>query len=53
MEQSPDGGSVVSAAADETLRFWDVFGSAPSKRQKNTFSMGLMGAYSGRSSVLR
>ncbi|OQR88821.1 cell division cycle protein 20 [Achlya hypogyna] len=22
---SPDGGSVVSAAADETLRFWNVF----------------------------
>lgn len=28
--QSPDGTSVVSAAADETLRFWRCFGdSAP------------------------
>ena len=27
MEMSPDGTSVVSAAADETLRFWNVFGS--------------------------
>jgi cell division cycle protein 20 (cofactor of APC complex) len=26
MAQSPDGHSVVSAAADETLRFWNVFG---------------------------
>jgi cell division cycle 20, cofactor of APC complex len=25
MAISPDGGTVVSAAADETLRFWDVF----------------------------
>ena len=25
MEKSPDGASVVSAAADETLRFWNVF----------------------------
>mmetsp|Transcript_2792 Transcript_2792/g.5677 ORF Transcript_2792/g.5677 Transcript_2792/m.5677 type:complete len:243 (+) Transcript_2792:827-1555(+) len=25
MAVSPDGGSVVSAAADETLRFWNVF----------------------------
>ena len=25
MAQSPDGTSVVSAAADETLRFWRVF----------------------------
>ena len=29
MEASPDGSCVVSAAADETLRFWDIFGSAP------------------------
>jgi cell division cycle protein 20 (cofactor of APC complex) len=53
MEQSPDGASVVSAAADETLRFWDVFGSPPSKRQRNTFSMGSMGGFSGRASTLR
>ena len=28
MEMSPDGASVVSAAADETLRFWNVFGNS-------------------------
>lgn len=28
MAVSPDGGTVVSAAADETLRFWDVFSSS-------------------------
>lgn len=33
MAQSPDGNTVVSAAADETLRFWKVFGS-PDKKQK-------------------
>mmetsp|Transcript_13874 Transcript_13874/g.29757 ORF Transcript_13874/g.29757 Transcript_13874/m.29757 type:complete len:828 (+) Transcript_13874:244-2727(+) len=40
MDQSPDGGSVVSAAADETLRFWDVFGSPPNERKGNNLSMG-------------
>ena len=25
MAVSPDGGTVLSAAADETLRFWDIF----------------------------
>ena len=29
LAQSPDGETVVSAAADETLRFWSIFG-APS-----------------------
>ena len=29
MDQSPDGSMVVSAAADETLRFWNVFGAPP------------------------
>jgi WD40 repeat protein len=54
MEQSPDGASVVSAAADETLRFWDVFGSPPSKTRRNTFSMGAMGGFpAGRVSALR
>ena len=40
MDQSPDGGCVVSAAADETLRFWDVFGSAPNERKGKALSMG-------------
>ena len=39
MDQSPDGGCVVSAAADETLRFWDVFGSPPSERKGNNLAM--------------
>ncbi len=29
MDTSPDGSTVVSAAADETLRFWDMFGAPP------------------------
>lgn len=33
MACSPDGGTVVSAAADETLRFWDVF-APPTKTKK-------------------
>ncbi len=36
MAQSPDGTTVVSAAADETLRFWRVFAEA-SVAQKVTF----------------
>ena len=32
LARSPDGGSVVSAAGDETLRFWDVF--APTSKGK-------------------
>ena len=35
MDMSPDGASVVSAAADETLRFWNVFGT-PSCRPSPT-----------------
>lgn len=27
MAQSPDGMTTVSAAPDETLRFWNIFGS--------------------------
>lgn len=33
MACSPDGGTVVSAAADETLRFWEVF--APPSKSKH------------------
>lgn len=38
MAASPDGASVVSAGADETLRFWDIFGGPPEKKKASTFS---------------
>ena len=34
MATSPDGSMVVSGAADETLRFWNVFGSSESTKRK-------------------
>lgn len=40
MEQSPDGDCVVSLAADETLRFWDMFGAPPRRRQSKGFNLG-------------
>jgi len=36
LAQSPDGSTVVSAAADETLRFWNIF--EPSKASKTSTS---------------
>ena len=44
MEPSPNGSCVVSAAADETLRFWDIFGSAPNKNSARSLSLGLNGS---------
>jgi cell division cycle protein 20 (cofactor of APC complex) len=44
---SPDGGTVVSAAGDETLRFWDVF--APPSKSKTASTSG---GYSGMPSKL-
>jgi len=38
MAQSPDGYSVVSAAADETLRFWKPFGQPEPSAAKNRVS---------------
>lgn len=41
LAQSPDGETVVSAAADETLRFWSIFGSSPnSSHRKGTHRTG-------------
>jgi cell division cycle protein 20 (cofactor of APC complex) len=34
MAMSPDGSTVVSAAADETLRFWKCFASEPKQKKK-------------------
>jgi cell division cycle protein 20 (cofactor of APC complex) len=38
LAQSPDGETVVSGAADETLRFWKVFG--PAKRKSKGSGLG-------------
>lgn len=34
--QSPDGLTVVSAEADETLRFWEVFGPPAAENSKHS-----------------
>lgn len=39
MDMSPDGASVVSAAADETLRFWNVFGTPSCRPSSSALSM--------------
>ncbi|GKY98216.1 hypothetical protein MPSEU_000779300 [Mayamaea pseudoterrestris] len=41
MEMSPDGSSVVSAAADETLRFWNIFGSQSVFRKAGAAASGI------------
>ena len=43
MEQSPDGSSIVSAAADETLRFWEIFKPAPTKNKQQNGGFGTLG----------
>ena len=47
MAQSPDGTTIVSAAADETLRFWRILGSptrSAAKLKIEHSSRGLLGA---------
>jgi cell division cycle 20, cofactor of APC complex len=39
MDMSPDGATVVSAAADETLRFWNVFGTPSCRPTSSSLSM--------------
>mmetsp|Transcript_7158 Transcript_7158/g.22545 ORF Transcript_7158/g.22545 Transcript_7158/m.22545 type:complete len:283 (+) Transcript_7158:158-1006(+) len=39
LAQSPDGETVVSAAADETLRFWSIFGGSPTRQKSGRNGM--------------
>ena len=51
MDMSPDGTAVVSAGADETLRFWNVFedsSTSASQRTANMFMGGLLGGHTIR-----
>merc|ERR1712159_689387 len=34
LAQSPDGATIASAAGDETLRFWNLFGSCQTNKKK-------------------
>jgi cell division cycle protein 20 (cofactor of APC complex) len=42
MATSPDGSSVVTAGADETLRFWRAFGEPPAAKDADK-GAGLLG----------
>ena len=43
LAQSPDGETVVSAAADETLRFWSIFGAPSVAGSRKGARMALSG----------
>ena len=51
MAPSPDGTTVVSAAADETLRFWRILGSDRSCRSSKPSSMLSTSAWTGANVV--
>ena len=37
---SPDGSTIVTGAGDETLRFWNVFGTNENEQKKSVLSFG-------------
>ena len=49
MAQSPDGTTVVSAAADETLRFWRILGPDAAERRCESASVLGPAAWKGAS----
>jgi cell division cycle protein 20 (cofactor of APC complex) len=49
MAQSPDGTTVVSAAADETLRFWKILGPDAAERRCESESVLSAAAWTGAS----
>lgn len=42
LAMSVDGSTVVSAAGDETLRFWNIFQPPTTQLKKTSFSIGMM-----------
>ena len=53
LAQSPDGNTVVSAAADETLRFWKCFGDAAAGSKLGKSAKGGAASSGMSSSLLR
>ena len=53
LAMSPDGNTVVSAAADETLRFWRVFGGEAAARPDRAKAASFAGASLARASSIR
>eukprot|EP00890_Picochlorum_soloecismus_P006802 jgi/Picsp_1/947/NSC_04431-R1_cell division cycle protein 20 homolog len=53
LAQSPDGTTVASAAADETLRFWKCFGDGGSSSSSSAKSLGKAAVNGMSSSLLR
>ncbi|EES06634.1 hypothetical protein BDA96_04G128300 [Sorghum bicolor] len=45
MAQSPDGCTVASAAADETLRFWNVFGAPEAPKPVKASHTGMFNSF--------
>ena len=52
-KQSPDGTTVVSAAADETLRFWKVFAGLDKTHTNADLNVGQCGPLSLRTVHIR
>lgn len=51
MATSPDGSSVVTAAADETLRFWRTFGDPPAAKDEKAAITGAAAPLGGLRSI--
>ena len=53
LAMSPDGNTVVSGAADETLRFWRVFGGEPAARPDRAKAASFASASLARAASIR
>ena len=51
MALSPEGSMVCTGAADETLRFWNVFAAEGKRKADSAFGLGASSALSGSASM--